>query len=144
MSDIVSLLSSQPTMAAGYQAMTEELWAHGVIDPVLLELVRIRICQLHGDRVGSAERTPAALAAGLDESLVASLSEWPTHDRFDDRLRCALGIAELFVIDVHAVTDEQTEALQRHLNASEMVAFSVALGLFDGFTRFRLVRAAGL
>ena len=70
--------------------------------------------------------------------------EGPLAFRFDDRLRCALGVAELFVIDVHAVTDEQIEALQRHLSASEMVAFSVALGLFDGFTRFRLVRTAGV
>lgn len=144
MNETTALLAAQPAMAAGFAAMSERLWDDGAVDPWLLELVRIRICQLHGDARGAAERTPQAVAAGFDEHLAAALAAWPTAGGFSVAQRQALEIAELFVIDVHSVSDEQMASLADHLGPAGVVAFSVALGLFDGFTRFRLVRRGGL
>jgi len=53
--------------------------------------------------------------------------------------RAALAVAEQFVVDAHGVTDEQVAELVDHLGAGATVAFTAAVGLFDGFTRFRRV-----
>jgi hypothetical protein len=56
-----------------------------------LELCRrLRIAQILGCHEALRARTPRAVAAGLDESLVAALAQWPTDRRFDGGLRTCL------------------------------------------------------
>ena len=136
-----AVVGLRPELAERYDALAEQVWRSGV-DPVLLELCRIRVAQLLGDAAGAALRTPRAVAAGLDEQLVVRLGEWWSHPLFGTVERAALATAEQFVVDVHGVSDEGFAGVVQALGAPGAVAFSMALALFDGQSRIRLVFAA--
>lgn len=109
------------------------------IDPDILDLCRLRIAQvLGGDTVptigaaGTGARTPPA-------EKVAALEEWRQAAVFTDRERACLAFAEKFVLQPHGVTDEDAAAVTAHLSDKEMIAFTEALAILDGFTRFRII-----
>jgi alkylhydroperoxidase family enzyme len=114
------------------------IWELGGLDPVLLELVRLRIAQLVQAPAELARRTPQAVAAGLDEATVAELSSWPTSPRFDERDRAVLGWTEQWVIDASEMTDADAERLTSALTESECATLSTALALFEALTRTRV------
>lgn len=130
------LLGLTPAIRARYDELEAELWDHGGVSPVLLELCRLRIAQLIGDTAGIARRTPQATAAGLTEDTVDALPQWPRSACFDAAQRAALSFAECFVIDAHAVTDEQCAELNRHLAPAELATLTTAIALFDAMSRF--------
>ena len=132
-----AVLALRPELAHRYDALGHQVWAAG-LDPTLLELCRIRVATVLGDAAGAALRTPAALAAGLDEQRVAQLDEWWSHPAFGPAERAALATAEQFVVDVHGVSDESFAAVVDALGPAGAVAFSMALALFDGQSRLRL------
>ena len=132
-SDVLTLRSD---LATRHDALVASVWRAGV-DPVLLELCRIRMAQLLGDAAGVAARSPQAVVAGLSEQLVVRLDEWWSFPSFGEPERTALAIAEQFVVDVHGVSDERFAALAAHLGPDGAVAFSMALALFDGQSRLR-------
>ena len=136
-----AVLALRPELADRYDALGREVWAAG-LDSALLELCRIRVAQVLGDAAGAALRTPAALAAGLDEQRVARLDEWWSHSAFGPAERTALATAEQFVVDVHGVSDESFATVVDALGPAGAVAFSMALALFDGQSRLRLAFAA--
>jgi alkylhydroperoxidase family enzyme len=129
-------LQLRPDLADLYGAFEGRLWRDRLVDPVVLELCRLRIAALLGDEVGLARRTPGV---EVGEERLARLAAWPTDPAFTPAERAALAYAEQFVIDAHGVNDEQVGALGEHLDPSAVVALTTALGLFDGMCRFRLV-----
>jgi hypothetical protein len=135
-----SVLAARPDLAERYGVLAAGLWASGV-DPGLLELCRIRLAQVVGDGAGAALRSPEA-AGALDETLVAHLDAWWSHEGFDAVPRAALGITEQFAVDVHGVSDERFAELAGHLGPAGAVGLSFALALFDGQSRLRLAFAA--
>lgn len=134
-SSIGSLLALRPDLAARFVTFRNLIDEEHLVDPVVLELCRLRIAAMLGDS-GAA----SAPTAGVDvpAGLIESLASWPTADQFSALQRAALTVAELFVIDAHAVTDEQIAELERHIGADGVVALCTALGLFDGESRMRL------
>jgi len=129
-------LGLRPELLADYRAFEGRFWT-GCIDPLLLELCRLRVAQILGGASELRRRTPAA--AGLDERKAQALGRWQTSDAFSAVERAALQLTDGFVLDPHGVTDEETTALAAHLTPAEMVALIEALAVFDGFTRFRLI-----
>ncbi len=113
--------------------------AFAAVDPVVLELCRLRIATLHGDAHQQRVRTESALAAGLTEDKIAALADHARAPQFTDHERACLAYAEQFVIDVHGLTDADAERVQDGMTDAEFVAFTVALGLLDGIGRMRLV-----
>jgi len=107
-------------------------------DPLTLELCRLRIAQIHGDRGQLALRQEPALAAGLTEEHVAALDDYLTSPVFTAHQRHCLAYAEQYVIDVHGITDADAAAVKQEMSDDQYVAFTVALGLFDGLGRMRL------
>ena len=135
------VLDHRPAYAAAYRAVLTELWAQHAIDPVTLELCRIRVAQLLGCDEAAAERTPAAIAAGLDEELVARLAEWPTSERFDARLRACLGLAEQVLLDAQGVSDEQAANVIAAVGEAGFLVLTYACGLFETNQRARILLA---
>ncbi len=135
---LAELLAPRHDLLERYERFAGRLWRDRMVDPVLLELVRVRICQLLGDEVGAAERTPEAVAAGCTPERLALVASWPTDPACSPAERAALAVAEQFVIDVHGVTDEQMATLERELGSAAVVAFCGALAIFDGFTKLRI------
>ena len=133
------VLAARPELVEHHATMLDGMWRDSGVPPVLLELARLRVAALLHDEAGSAARTPAAVAAGLDEELVAALPTWPTDPRCGPTERIALAVAEQFVMDPHGVTDAQVEVLRDALGDQRTVGFLIALALFDGFSRVSTV-----
>lgn len=130
------LLAFHPVLAADHQRLLDEIWQSSV-DARILEFCRLRTATILGNTRAWAEpRSPAAVAAGLDESLVAALATWATHPEFGPAAKASLGLAEQYVIDIHGVTDEQVAEVERHLGADGVIALTTALALWEITHRF--------
>lgn len=108
------------------------------VDPVLLELCRLRIAMLLGCREELAARTPAAVNAGLDDSAVAVLADWPRSPLFSSRQRACLAFTEQFVIDVAGMDDGTVGAVRDELGDEGLANFVSALLVVEQRQRLRL------
>lgn len=131
------ILGLRPELAELVDTYLAEAWAAN--DPVLLELCRLRIAALHGDDAQRWLRHDSAVRAGLTEEQVADLARYVDSPQYSDHERACLSYAEQYVIDVHGITDAHAERVKQGMSEAEFVAFTVALGLFDGLGRLRLV-----
>ncbi|MEO5899949.1 MAG: hypothetical protein ABIR68_07410 [Ilumatobacteraceae bacterium] len=112
-------------------------------DPLVLELCRLRVAMLHGDRAQQRLRHDTAVAAGITEEHVAALALDPGSPIFDTHQQRCIAYAEQYVVDVHGITDADAEAVREGMSDDGFVAFTIALGLFDGIGRMRLVLGLG-
>jgi alkylhydroperoxidase family enzyme len=111
------------------------------VDPVLLELCRLRMAMLLDCADELAARTPAAVAAGLDEAMVAALAAWPYDARFGRRERACLAFTEQFVIDVAGLDDATAFAVRDELGEDGLADFVNALLVVEQRQRLRLTWA---
>lgn len=132
-------LGVRPELLEQYRDLYAQLWADRLVDPAILELCRLRIAQLHGSATELSVRYAPAVEAGVTEEKVEALPSWPASPLFSDHERACLAFAEKLVIDVHAITDAESDAVAAGMAPAELVAFTLALGLFDALGRFRLV-----
>jgi alkylhydroperoxidase family enzyme len=114
-------------------------WTEGLVDPVLLELVRLRVAMLHGVRSELLVRYDAALRAGLTEEKIQALASWPTSPLYSDLERSVLRVAEQFVIDAHGLTDEDVAPVKEALSSPGLVALMNAIAFVDHLNRIRTV-----
>lgn len=112
------------------------LWVKRLAPPVILQLAQLRVRQLHGLALGS-RRMSEALQAGWDEGRVAELAAWWKSSRFTPDERACLRLAEQFVLDANAITDDDVAPVRAALGDAGVVAYVEALAIFDGFTRFQ-------
>jgi alkylhydroperoxidase family enzyme len=124
-----------------YRELAAHLWQPGLIDPVVLEVCRLRVAQIVRCDRELALRTPQATAAGLDDEKVAQLSQWPSSPLFSAAERAALGFAEIYVIDPGAVTDAQCASVTEHFTSSEVAVLTTAIAVFDAMARFQVALA---
>jgi alkylhydroperoxidase family enzyme len=128
-----------PELYEDFRRWSALFWEERLLDPVLLELCRLRVAQLHGCEAELRVRLRPALDAGLDEEKIAALPRASSDPRFSELERACLAFAELFVADPNAITDEDAARLTGPLGPEGTVALVQALALFDGFSRFRLM-----
>ena len=133
--DRTEILGLRPALAARHQALVAAIWASGV-SPVTLELCRIRLATMLRADVALAERSPAAVEAGLVEDIVLALPHWPSDPAFSEEQRACLELTELFAIDHHAVADEHVARVDRALGHRGTVALLTALGVWEAQHRF--------
>ena len=134
---IAAVLSDHPEVAANLFAAHNAAW--DVVDPVVLELCRLRLAQLLDNAAELAVRTPAAVAAGVGEATVLELRSWPTSPRFGARERACLAFCEQSFIDVASVTSSMTEAVSAELGVQGLADFVSALLVIEQRQRLRLV-----
>lgn len=131
------VLGLRPELAELADAYLAQAWADN--DPVILELCRLRIATLQGDEGQQRLRHDSAARAGLTEDKIAELAGYADSPHYSEHERACLSYAEQYVVDVHGITDADADQVKQVMTDGEFVAFTVALGLFDGFGRFRLV-----
>ena len=129
-------LDEQPDVAQSLETLHDAAWS--VVDPVVLELCRLRIAKLLGCEFEQGLRTDAAAAAGLDEATVADLPAWPTSERFGRRERACLAFCEQFVIDVAGMDDDLAFAVSDELGPQAFRDFVSALLVVEQRQRLRL------
>ncbi len=126
----------RPNLFEAWAEFASLFWERRLVDPVLLELCRLRIAQLNGAAWNQSTRMEEARAAGLDEQKIAALADWPRSPLFSP-LECAcLGFAEQFVLDPNGINDADAAPVTAALGDAGTVAFVEALAVFDGFSRF--------
>lgn len=130
-----------PEFSRAYDTALGTCWA--IVDPVALELCRLRVATLQGCRSELAVRHQEAIDGGLPEGKISRLAHWPTDDAFSDDERACIEYAEQYVIDAHGVTDGMVEDLKSRLGDDVYHALQGAIALFDGFGHFRNVLAIG-
>jgi alkylhydroperoxidase family enzyme len=136
------IVGHRPRYAAVLAEIEAALWQQEAVSPLLLELCRLRIAQLLGCDVALVHRTPEAVAAGLDESLVSSLSQWPTDPRFSGQARVCLGYAEQLLMDAQGVSDEEADRVIDAVGQGGFLVLAYACGWFETTQRARLVIGA--
>jgi alkylhydroperoxidase family enzyme len=134
----------RPDLYGPFREFYAVFWRDRLVDPVVLELCRLRVAQLLGCASEQEVRYGPTEADGpgapfVDAVMVDALAQWPTAEPFTDAQRAALAFAEQFVIDPQGIKGPIRDELRRHYELPEVVALTEALALFDGFTRFRLV-----
>jgi alkylhydroperoxidase family enzyme len=129
----------RPDLYGPFREFYAVFWRDRLVDPVVLELCRLRVAQLLGCASELHVRYDPAVRAGLTEEMVDELARWPTSEHFTDARRAALAFAEQFVIDPQGIKGAVRDELRAHFALPEVVAITEALALFDGFIRFRLV-----
>jgi hypothetical protein len=95
-------------------------------DASLLDICRLRLAQMAGAR---------SETAGADPRLLNDLEGWHSRPVFSDRERAAMAFAEQYHLDHHLISDEQKDALKRHLSSREYANFVWALHMNDAFIR---------
>lgn len=132
-----SVLDRHPDVRDALEEAWRAAWA--AVDPLLLELCRLRVAMLLGCAAELGVRTPSAVTAGLDEAQVTSLSQWPTSPRFGARERACLAFAEQFVIDVAGLDDATAGGVRDELGEQGLVDFVSALLVVEQRQRLRLI-----
>jgi hypothetical protein len=129
----------RPDLAEPFREFYAVFWCDRLVDPVVLELCRLRVAQLLGCATELCVRYEPAVVGGFTEAMAGDLARWPTSECFTDAHRSALAFAEQFVIDPKGIRGEVRDQLRAHFTLPEVVAITEALALFDGFMRFRMI-----
>jgi alkylhydroperoxidase family enzyme len=129
----------RPNLFEDFRRFYALLWEQKLVDPVILELCRLRIAQIHGCEAELRLRYQPALDAGLGEEKIAALQDASHSPAYSEAERACVAFAELFAIDPQAIDDEDAARVVAALGDAGTVALVEALALFDGFMRFRLV-----
>ena len=134
--DFERTFALRPNLFDAFREFEALFWEKRLVDPVVLELCRLRIAQLHGARHPLSVRTPAARDPGLDEAKLHALETWWKSPGFSDLERSCLRFAEQFATDASGISDDEARPVVAGLGDAGMVAFVEALAIFDGFARF--------
>lgn len=83
--------------ADAYRALAG-LTRAGMLEPLLLELVKVRASRLNGCEHCGGEHAELALKAGEDPSRLEALDDWRSSDRFSGRERAALALTDAMTL----------------------------------------------
>ena len=126
----------RPNLFEAWKQFEALIWQEARVEPVLLELCRLRLASMNGALYGLSTRNPAAREAGLDEAKIAALDSWRKTELFSDTEAACLRFAEQFALDPGEISDEIAAPVVEALGDPGTVAFVEALAIFDGFSRF--------
>jgi AhpD family alkylhydroperoxidase len=122
-------------------ALNERTWQAG--DPVLLELVRLRVAQLIGNPAAAQARCACAAAAAGPEldAKVAALPAYPHSPLFSAAERDVVAFTEQFVIDVGGTTQEMRARLAGRFGTDGARVLVTAVFVVEFTQRLQLVAA---
>jgi alkylhydroperoxidase family enzyme len=107
----------------------------GRVDPVLVELCRLRMATLLGSKLDLSLRYRPALEAGLTESKLRELPNYARSALYSERERRCLEFAEQFVIQSSNIGDAEVARVQAVLEPEVFIYFVKALSVMDQLQR---------
>jgi AhpD family alkylhydroperoxidase len=109
------------------------------LEPVLLELVKLRASQINGCACCIDMHTKDARARGETEQRLYALAVWRETPFFSDRERAALAWAEAVTEVAHThVPDEVYELARRHFGEKELVDLTLAVVAVNSWNRLAI------
>lgn len=127
------LWALRPELARAQLPLQTRYHDSNILDPRLLELVRLRIAQINDCTACKVARKSDTVS---DEELACLSSDDP---RFSERERRAIRFAELFAADHDAIDDELMADLGTYFSPEEVVELAMYCGLMLGSGRFAAV-----
>jgi AhpD family alkylhydroperoxidase len=118
-------------------ALNERTWQVG--DPVLLELIRLRVAQLIGNPAALQMR--CSYAAAAPESKILALPDYPSSPLFSPAERDTLAFAEQFLIDVGGTTEDARAELIQHFGADGAPGVVSAIYVVEFTQRLQMIAA---
>jgi len=129
----------QPEACGLLVALNERVWQ--VSDPVLLELVRVRVSQLIGNPAAARVRCSYAAAAGGAplEAKLGALPDYPGSPLFSAAERDVVAFSEQFVIDVGGTTEDMRAELAGRFGADGARALVTGIYVVEFTQRLQLI-----
>jgi AhpD family alkylhydroperoxidase len=127
----------QPEACDLLVALNERTWQVG--DPVLLELIRLRVAQLIGNP--AALQVRCSYAAAVPESKILALPDYPSSPLFSPAERDTLAFAEQFLIDVGGTTEDARAELIQHFGADGVRGVVSAIYVVEFTQRLQMIAA---
>lgn len=119
-----------------YEAFMEDHAASiARVDPILLELARLRMASVMECDFMLALRYQPAIDAGLVEEKIRQLTHYADSPLFSDIERACIEFAELFAIQSSAIGDAEVSRLQGIMGTEPMIYFIKALSVMDQLQR---------
>lgn len=116
--------------------------AMSAVDPVALEVCRLRMADLLSVSSELAWRSPMAVEHGLDEDKIVAIAQYATDGRFTPYERAVIAFTEQFLMDVSGTQDAQVELLIRYVGHEGFYLLVWAIFLTEA--RLRLIMLWGL
>lgn len=105
------------------------------VEPVLIELCRLRMAMLLGSRLDLSLRYGPAREAGLSEAKLGELPNYGRSPLYTGRERRCLEFAEQFVIQSSGIGDEEVARVQQVMEPEEFIYFVKAVSVMDQLQR---------
>ncbi|MDV6236695.1 carboxymuconolactone decarboxylase family protein [Leptospira ellisii] len=126
---------------AAYQTMIklEEFSKQGGIEPILYELIKIRVSQINGCAFCIQMHTRDLRAMGEDEKRIYLLNAWKEADYYSDKEKAALELAETITkISENGVPDTIYQKTREHFEEKEFVALVVLINTINSWNRIAI------
>ncbi len=109
------------------------------LDPVILELVKLRASQLNGCAFCIAMHTRDALKHGISQEKMHLLNAWRETPLYSEREQAALAWAEAltFITQGHAA-DEVYQQAREQFNETEVGALTFAVTVINAWNRLSI------
>ena len=118
------------------QDFYEKLFYKGRIDRRILELVRLRLANIHGCAFCNKFDRIEALGAGVPEAQIDALPDYE-NGPFTEREKAALALADVMVLTNPKghITKEIHARARRHFTDGEMVELGVVMAVLCGMAK---------
>jgi alkylhydroperoxidase family enzyme len=116
----------------------ETVFRNGVVDHAVKELCRVYVSRLVDCTYCGDQRSVRAKAAGVIEEDYRQLMNYERSDRYDERQKAALSMAEAIAGDREA-GEAFWARLHRHFSDAELVELGYFIGMTTGQQRFNRI-----
>lgn len=129
---------NNPTMYDWYlEDFYQKVFYSGRLDRQIVELVRLRLANVHGCAFCNRSDTAAALAAGVSQEQIDELGNYEKGP-FSESEKAALALADVMVLTNPrgAVTQSLYERCRKHFSDGELYELGMIMAVLCGMAKF--------
>ena len=115
----------------------KKVFYSGRIERSLIELVRLRLANIHGCAHCNRGDKVAAREAGVSESQIEGLDDYETGP-FSEKEKAAIALADIMVLTnpMGTLTKDMHERCSQHFTDGEMIEMGVIMAVLCGMAKF--------